>query len=76
MGKRYLHDDNKGKGTKSITFSANIPHKGEYDVQVSYTVGLNRSNITPVTIMHADGEQKVLLDQTKAPQILGAFKSV
>jgi len=76
VGKRYLHDDNKGKGTKSITFSANIPHKGEYDVQVSYTVGLNRSNRTPVTIMHADGEQKVLLDQTKAPQILGAFKSV
>ena len=76
VGKRYLHDDNKGKGTKSITFSANIPRKGEYDVQVSYTVGLNRSNRTPVTIMHADGEHKVLLDQTKAPQILGAFKSV
>ena len=76
VGKRYLHDDNKGKGTKSITFSANIPRKGEYDVQVSYAVGLNRSNRTPVTIMHADGEQKVLLDQTKAPQILGAFKSV
>lgn len=76
VGKRYLHDDNKGKGAKSITFSANIPRKGEYDVQVSYTVGLNRSSRTPVTIMHADGEQKVLLDQTKAPQILGAFNSV
>lgn len=76
VGKRYLHDDNKDKGNKSITFSANIPHQGEYDVQVSYTSGPNRSKRTPVTVMHADGEQKIYIDQTKAPNILGSFKSV
>jgi len=76
IGKGYLHDDNKDKGNKSITFSANIPHKEEYDVQVSYTCAPNRSKKTPVTVMHADGEQKIYIDQTKAPKILGLFKSV
>jgi hypothetical protein len=76
VGLQYLHDDNKDKGNKSITFSANIPHQGEYDVQVSYTSGPNRSKRTPVTVMHADGEQKIYINQTKAPNILGSFKSV
>lgn len=76
VGKRYLHDENKDKGNKSITFSANIPHDGEYEVQVSYTCGPNRSKRTPVTVMHADGEQKIHIDQSKAPKILGIFESV
>ena len=76
VGNGYRHDDNTGKGNKSITYRANIKNGGEYDVQVSYTDGPNRSNKTPITVMHADGEQKIYIDQTKPPGILKTFTSV
>jgi len=76
VGSGYHHDDNSGKGNKSITYKAKIKKGGEYDVQVSYTDSSNRSKKTPVTVMHADGEQKIYIDQTKPPSILGIFTSV
>ena len=76
VGKRYIHDDSKGKGRKSVTFPARIPEPGKYEIQLSYTPGINRAKKTPITIMHADGEQKVYVDQTKQPPILGAFVSL
>ena len=76
VGSGYHHDDNTGKGNKSITFRANIKKEGKYDVQVSYTDGPNRSKKTPITVMHADGEQKIYIDQTKPPAILDTFTSV
>ncbi len=76
VGSGYHHDNNTGKGNKSITYRANVSKGGEYDVQVSYTDGSNRSKKTPITVMHADGEQKIYIDQTKPPAILGTFTSV
>ena len=76
VGSGYHHDDNTGKGNKSITYRANIKKGGKYDVQVSYTDGPNRSKKTPITVMHADGEQKIYIDQTKPPVILNTFTSV
>ncbi len=76
VGSGYHHDDNAGKGNKSITYRAKIKKGGRYDVQVSYTDGPNRSKKTPITVMHADGEQKIFIDQTKPPTILETFTSV
>lgn len=76
VGSGYHHDDNTGKGNKSITYRANIHKRGKYDVQVSYAEGPNRSKKTPITVMHADGEQKIYIDQTKPPALLGSFTSV
>ena len=76
VGSGYHHDDNTGKGSKSITYRANIYKEGMYDVQVSYAEGPNRSKKTPITVMHADGEQKIYIDQTEPPAILGTFTSV
>ena len=76
VGSGYHHDDNTDKGNKSITYRAKIKKGGEYDVQVSYRDGPNRSKKVPVTVMHADGEQKIYIDQTKPPQILGSFISL
>ena len=76
VGSGYHHDDNTGKGNKSVTYRANIKKEGKYDVQVSYTDGPNRSKKTPITVMHADGEQKIYIDQTKPPKILGSFSSL
>ena len=76
VGKRYLHDDSKSKGRKSVTFPARIPESGKYEIQLSYTPSTNRERKTPVTIMHTDGEQKVFVNQSKQPPILGAFVSL
>ena len=79
VGKRYIHDSHgslKQKGMSSVTFPARIPEAGKYEVQLSYTPGPNRERKTPVTIMHADGEQKVYVNQTKPPAVLGAFVSL
>ena len=76
VGSGYHHDDNTGKGSKSITYRANIHKEGMYDVQVSYAEGPNRSKKTPITVMHADGERKIYIDQTEPPAILGTFTSV
>lgn len=79
VGKGYIHDSHgslKQKGMSSVTFPARIPALGKYEIQLSYTPGPNREKKTPVTIMHADGEQKVYVNQTKQPPILGAFVSL
>ena len=76
VGSGYHHDDNTDKGNKSITYRAKITKGGEYDVQASYANGPNRSKKVPITVMHADGEQKIYIDQTKPPQILGSFISL
>ena len=76
VGRGYYHDNNTDKGNKSITYRANIKKGGEYDVQLSYTDGSNRSKKTPITVMHADGEQKIYIDQTKPPAVLDTFTSV
>ena len=76
VGKRYLHDDSKSKGQKSVTFPARIPEAGKYEIQFSYTPGTNRERKTPVTIMHAEGEQKVFVNQARQPPILGSFVSL
>ena len=76
VGVRYIHDDGKGKGEKSVTFPAIIPKSGKYEVQLSYTPGPNRSRNTPVTIYHDVGEEKVTIDQTKRPPVLGSFTSL
>jgi hypothetical protein len=66
VGSGYHHDDNTGKGSKSITYRANIYKEGMYDVQVSYAEGPNRSKKTPITVMHADGEQENLYRSNRA----------
>ena len=76
VGARYVHDDAKGKGEKSVTFPARIPKSGKYEVQFSYTPGTNRSRNTPVTVFHDVGEKTIFVDQAKTPPILGSFKSL
>jgi hypothetical protein len=76
VGSRYIHDEGKDKGSKSVTFPAIIPKDGEYEVQVSHTHGTNRAPKVPVTIYHDTGEKTVFINQTKAGPILGSFISL
>ena len=62
----YMHDQNRGKGLNTATFSTTLPHPGEYEVQLAWTPDRNRSTRTPVTVHHAAGATRQLVDQ-RAP---------
>ncbi len=76
IGPGYLHDDKQGKGSKSASFTFSPPAAGDYEVRVSYTSGSSREKRVPITILHAEGQAQVTLDQSRKPPIEGLFASV
>ena len=76
IGDGYLHDQDGDKGRKTITFEPQLPSSGRYEVRLAYTAGTNRAPAVPVTILHADGESTVLVNQQKPPEIAGLFVSL
>ncbi len=76
IGKGYLHDKNEGKGEKTITFTPVLPKMGRYEVRLAYTHAEVRADRVRVTILHADGEETVYVDQTQVPPIDGRFVSL
>jgi hypothetical protein len=76
IGEGYLHDDNTGKGEKTITFTPQILEAGVYEVRLAYAHANARANNIRVTVFHADGEDAVFVDQSEAPPIEGRFASL
>jgi hypothetical protein len=70
------HDENGGKGGKSIRYRLDIPREGRYEVRVSYTSAANRASNVPVTVTHADGEDTVRIDQRSAPPAEDPFVTI
>ena len=79
VGEGYRHDGNAEKGAMSARFSPALS-AGKYQVAISYSANGNRATNVPVTIHHAKGETKVLVNQKLAPKgeapfhIVGAFE--
>lgn len=76
VGDGYVHDDDTGKGTCTITFAPALAKAGRYEVRLAYMALTDRSKKVPVTILHADGEETVFVDQTETPPIDGRFVSL
>ncbi|MFM8272581.1 MAG: DUF1553 domain-containing protein [Gemmata sp.] len=76
IGTGYVHDDNKGKGDKSITFQPEALPPGRYEVRLAYSSGTNRATNVPVHVASADGDKTVPVDMTKSPPIDGRFVSL
>lgn len=76
VGKQYLHDDQQGKGEKSIRFRTRLPADGVYEVRLSYCSGPNRTDGAPVTVHHAEGQSTVSLNQQKPPAIVGLLQPI
>jgi hypothetical protein len=72
----YIHDEDKGKGEKTLTFHPMIPKTGKYEVRLAYSAATNRCDKVPVTIFSADGEKMVYVDEKKTPEIEGLFHSL
>ncbi len=63
-----------------MTFTPDLPHDGPYEVRVAHCYNIRRATDTPVTILHADGEATIRIDQQEAPghgrlfRTLGTFR--
>ena len=64
----YLHDNGTGKGKKSVIFKPIIRRSGLYEVQIAYPPHSENSKRVPIHIRHANGENTVLVDQTREPR--------
>ena len=80
VGLGYLHDQNAGKGEKSVTFTPDLPRAGRYEVRLAHCYNIRRASNAPVTIHHADGETKLRVNQQEEPphgrlwRTLGTFR--
>ncbi|MCH9653173.1 MAG: FAD-dependent oxidoreductase [Planctomycetes bacterium] len=74
----YQHDGDDNKGKQQVTFSAEIPEAGLYEVRVYYAAGSNRATNTPYTVISSRGAQTIKVNQRKKPNqdqfhLLGRF---
>lgn len=76
IGDGYVHDENTGKGDKTLTFQAALPATGIYEVRLAYSGGPSRASAVPVTVFSAEGEQSKTIDMSKAPPLEGRFVSL
>lgn len=76
VGLGYLHDMKAGKGTKSVTFTPTLPAAGWYEVRLAHCYNIRRSTQTPVTIHHADGDTKLIINQQQEPEHARLFRTL
>jgi hypothetical protein len=76
VGVGYLHDENVGKGEKTLTLTAKLSSPGMYEVRLAYATGPDRATNVPVTVFSADGEKTVFVDQSREPAIDDKFVSL
>ncbi len=76
IGKGYLHDGNTAKGRMTLTFIPTFARAGRYEVRLAFLPASNRAARVPVTILHADGETSLSVNEQKAPPIDDRFVSL
>lgn len=76
VGLGYLHDQKKGKGKSSVTFTPDLPKAGMYEVRMSHCYNIRRSTNTPVTIHHAEGETTIRINQQQVPKHKKLFRTL
>jgi hypothetical protein len=75
VGKGYIHDDNKEKGAKTLTYIPELAD-GEYEVRFAYSWGGGRASNVPVEIFSATGKELVVVDMRKEPPLNRRFVSL
>ena len=59
----FLHDGNAGKGNMSVTFRADIPEDGDYEVYLRWTQRDDAARRIPVDVRHNGGSQRHTVNQ-------------
>lgn len=73
LGAGYRHDGNAEKGSMTARFVPKIPAAGKYRVALCYPPNPNRATNVPVTVRHAGGETRILVNQKLRPVTDGIF---
>ncbi len=76
IGKGYISDHNREKGGLTATFQPKMIEAGRYEVRLAYIASSDRETKVPVTVLHADGETTVKVDETEPPPIDGRWVSL
>ena len=76
VGVSYIHDMKEEKGTKSATFTPNLPKAGLYEVRVSHNTNIRRANGVPLRVKHAEGETVVKINEGERAPIRHLFRSI
>lgn len=63
----YQHDSNKDKAGKTARFETRLPNDGIYEVRFAYSESANRTKALPITVVAADGEHTVTINQQQKP---------
>ena len=72
IGDNYLATD-KGRGPYSIRWKATLPKPGKYEVRVSFGGGGGLARKAPYLVRHAEGEARLVINQTVKPTIRGLW---
>jgi hypothetical protein len=65
-GSTYLHDDNSGKGEKTVVFEVEVPKPGDYLVNLLYVANANRSTKTRVIVSLGDDDKETVVNQRES----------
>jgi hypothetical protein len=76
VGDGYRHDGNQDRGRQWARYTPDLPRAGRYEVRLSYSPNPNRATNVPVTVVHADGQTTVTVNQRQAPPLDGAWVSL
>lgn len=69
LGDYYLASDNENKGDFSITWRAELPKSGTYEVRASFCGGNNLAGEAAYLIRHAEGTTRLTIDQSQKPTL-------
>lgn len=76
VGSDYIHDNNRDKGQKSVTFEPESLPAGQYEVRLAYQAGGNRTSRVVAIVASADGETEITIDQRKPAPDAGLWHSL
>lgn len=60
-------------GDVEARYKIEVPKDGDYEVRVSHQPHANRSTKTPISVISADGEKTVMVNQSVAPPLAKGF---
>jgi hypothetical protein len=72
VGAHYLYSN----GDAAARFEFKVPAAGQYEVRLAYAAHENRADNVPVTVISADGEKQLTVNQKEAGKAENAFYSL
>jgi hypothetical protein len=76
VGIGYLHDQNTGKGKKSVTYYPTISKTGWFELRLSHCYNIRRSTNTLVEVKHKTGIDRMRINQQQIPEHNKLFRSI